>query len=946
LRRTGSSGIATTLIGRNAELGSIEAFLVQVRDGPAALVLSGEPGIGKTVLWEAGVNQAAGLGRVLSCRGVEAEASLAFAGLSELLAGELDGVTPTLAPPRRRALEVALLLAEPEGQAPDAHAIGLALLDVLRALAEHRPVVVAVDDLQWLDPSSAAVLQIALRRVRDERIGFLTTVRKAPDVAVPFDLERAFPQEYLSGLSLAPLRPDELRLMLEERLGLALTRPELARVQEATAGNPFFALEIGRELVRTSERPSAGRGLRLPESLTEFLGKRLARLPPDASDVLLLAAAAGRPTVETVASAHGDERTVREALGLAAREGVVSLDGTHVRFTHPMLASVCYEKAPPWDRRAAHRVLAGAVADAEERARHRALAADGADASVARELDEASQLAAGRGASATAAELAEFAAALTPPDDASAGRRRRLQAARLRLLSGEGERARTILEALLAEVPHGVERADVLFLLAGHGLTVTPTLPEATELFQTALSEAEGDDARGARILARLATNRSLGGDVLAGLVDARAALEKAEQVGDPILLASAIAGVALLEEVALDITPGLLERGVAIEESLAQPLPFFDSPTIWLGWHLLFWDEPDRAREVLEGAAAKALEHGDELSYAFAENRLTVVDCYAGRWPQALERAALVRELSEQGQWGSARGWALLGESLVLAYLGHVERARAAAEEALRLFESARSVFLSLLEQAVLGHIELALGNLDSAGGYLGELPRRLLDGGWCHPPASVWPDAIEALLGLGETEQARLYVEEYEPLAERSSRRSRAEAARCRGLLAASEGDLEGAFAAFDRSLREQEGLAYPFDRARTLLALGGVRRKAKQKRLARETLEQALAAFDELGARLWAEKARAELRRISGRRPASAELTETEQRVAMLAAEGRSNKAIAAALFVSTHTVDRHLAHIYAKLDVHSRRDLAERLAIPPRDEVKRAEKAAKE
>jgi DNA-binding CsgD family transcriptional regulator len=716
-------------------------------------------------------------------------------------------------------------------------------------------------------------------------------------------------------------------------------------VLDASGGNPFFALELAREVARTGTRPTAGQALHLPEGLRELLGVRVARLPADTADVLLTAATAARPTVETVASAHGDERTVREALGLAAREGVVSLDGTHVRFTHPMLASVCYEKAPPWDRRAAHRVLAGAVADAEERARHRALAADGADASVARELDEASQLAAGRGASATAAELAEFAAALTPPDDASAGRRRRLQAARLRLLSGEGERARTILEALLAEVPHGVERADVLFLLAGHGLTVTPTLPEATELFQTALSEAEGDDARGARILARLATNRSLGGDVLAGLVDARAALEKAEQVGDPILLASAIAGVALLEEVALDITPGLLERGVAIEESLAQPLPFFDSPTIWLGWHLLFWDEPDRAREVLEGAAAKALEHGDELSYAFAENRLTVVDCYAGRWPQALERAALVRELSEQGRWGapaagpcSASPWCWRTSA--------TWSARAAAEEALRLFESARSVFLSLLEQAVLGHIELALGNLDSAGGYLGELPRRLLDGGWCHPPASVWPDAIEALLGLGETEQARLYVEEYEPLAERSSRRSRAEAARCRGLLAASEGDLEGAFAAFDRSLREQEGLAYPFDRARTLLALGGVRRKAKQKRLARETLEQALAAFDELGARLWAEKARAELRRISGRRPASAELTETEQRVAMLAAEGRSNKAIAAALFVSTHTVDRHLAHIYAKLDVHSRRDLAERLAIPPRDEVKRAEKAAKE
>ncbi len=716
---------------------------------------------------------------------------------------------------------------------------------------------------------------------------------------------------------------------------------------DASGGNPFFALELSRELARTGARPAAGEALHLPEGLRELLGVRLARLPAETADVLLTAATAARPTVDLLAAAHGERREeTLDALDLAVRDGVISLDASQVRFAHPLLAMVCYEQASRSARRSTHRALATAVSDREERAHHLALAADGPDASVACELDDASELAARRGASATAAELVELAAALTPPDDASAGRRRRLEAAQLRLLSGEGERARTILEALLAEVPHGVERADVLFLLAGHGLMVTPTLPEATELFQTALREAEGDDARGARILARLATNRSLGGDVLAGLVDARAALEKAELVGDPVLLASAIAGVALLEEVALDITPGLLERGVAIEESLAQPLPFFDSPTIWLGWHLLFWDEPDRAREVLEGAAAKALEHGDELSYAFAQNRLTMVDCQAGRWPQALERAALVRELSEQGQWGSARGWALLGESLVLAYLGHVERARAAAEEALRLFESARSVFLTLLEQAVLGHLELALGNLDSADGYLRELPRRLLDGGWCAPPPSIWPDAIEALLGLGETEEARIYVEGYEALAERSSRRNRAQAARCRGLLAASEGDLEGAFAAFDRSLREQEGLAYPFDRARTLLALGQVQRKAKQKRASRETLEQALAAFDELGARLWAEKARAELRRISGRRRASAELTETEQRVASLAAEGRSNKAIAAALFVSTHTVDRHLTRIYAKLDVHSRRDLAQRLAITQQGEVKGADPAAKE
>jgi len=163
---------------------------------------------------------------------------------------------------------------------------------------------------------------------------------------------------------------------------------------------------------------------------------------------------------------------------------------------------------------------------------------------------------------------------------------------------------------------------------------------------------------------------------------------------------------------------------------------------------------------------------------------------------------------------------------------------------------------------------------------------------------------------------------------------------------LLAASEGDLDTAAAALDRALTEHDGIEFPFDRARTLLALGQVQRKAKQKRASRETLERARAVFDELGARLWDEKTRSELRRISGRRPASAELTEMEQRVASLAAAGRSNKAIAGELFVSTHTVDKHLGRIYAKLDVHSRRQLAQRLAITPQGEAKTAETAAKE
>ena len=252
-------------------------------------------------------------GCVLTCRGVEAEASLSFSGLSELLAPVLDEVTPSLAPPRRRALEVALLLVEPGEAAPDAHAIGLAVLDVLRVLAARAPLVVAVDDVQWLDPASAGVLQIALRRLREEPVGVLITVREAPGLSVPIELDRCFDADRLRRLLVGPLSVGALHHLLKDRVGLDLSRPELVRLNEVTAGNPFFAVELGRELVRTNTRPTAAAVVRVPASLQELLGDRLARLPTDTGDVLLELAALARPTVDV------DRRRARRRASVSSR---------------------------------------------------------------------------------------------------------------------------------------------------------------------------------------------------------------------------------------------------------------------------------------------------------------------------------------------------------------------------------------------------------------------------------------------------------------------------------------------------------------------------------------------------------------------------------------------------------------------------------------------------
>jgi ATP/maltotriose-dependent transcriptional regulator MalT len=863
-------------------------------------------------------------------RGAEAEASLSFTGLSDLLASVFADVASSLAPLRRRALEVALLLAEPAEKAPDPHAIGLALLDVLRALAERGPVVVALDDVQWLDASSAGVLQIALRRLRSEPIGVLATLRSAHEPEAALELERAFSEERLTRLSLGPLSLGELHRLLEERLGLELTRPELIRVQEASAGNPFFALELGRELVRTNTRPVAGRTLPVSGSLHELLDGRLARLPTDAGDVVLFAAVLARPTIELVSAAHSDPASVLEALPTATQAGVLELDDSRIRFSHPLLASICYEQAPPWKRRAIHGAVAKAAADVEEQARHLALSVDGPDAVVASHLEEAAEHAADRGATASAADLAELAAEFTPADPARA-RQRRFRAAKFYRHAGDGERAAALLEQLLGEVPPGAERADVLLELV---TTYRGNMPKLIRFADEALVEAAGDDARSAQILASGGFARLDAGNAGAALADGRAALEKAERAGDPTLLAVAIAHAGRGEMWTGEITPGLLERGAEIEERLGLTLEYYNSPRFALARLLATLGEIDRARVIFEELEVQASARGDEGTRAVVLWPLSMLEWLVGRWQRALEHAAVAQELTEQADHPHGRVWMGQVKALLAVELGQVDEARATAEEGLAHARESSFELFGVMITAVLGRLELALGNLEAAGGYLRELPGRFLAGGVNDPTPPLWADAIETLVALGELEQARAYLEPYESNAQRlGSALARAGAARCRGLVLAAEGDPAAGIAALEASVAD--AAAYPLERGRTLLCLGTVRRQAQQKRSAAEALEQALAIFEELGAPLWAEKARVELERIGGRPRPSDELTATERRVAELAAQDRSNKEIAAELYMGVSTVEAHLTRVYRKLGIRSRTGLAGR--IPPRYEA---------
>ena len=438
---------------------------------------------------------------------------------------------------------------------------------------------------------------------------------------------------------------------------------------------------------------------------------------------------------------------------------------------------------------------------------------------------------------------------------------------------------------------------------------------------------------RRTRILAWRSHVRLLLNEMTGGLEDARAALQEAERVGDPVLIAVAIARVGQAETWAAEITPGLLERGAEIEERLGLSLEFVDSPLLWLIRLRMRQGEIAWPRTALEEIERKAAARGDEGTRVIAIGALSMLEWLAGRWERALDHATNAHEIAELGLNPHTRAYVARVKALVETDLGLVDRARSTADAGLAIARARSGDFFTIAQLAALGRVELALGHLEAANGYLHDLPGRLLAAGTKDPTNVAWADAIETLVAVGELEEARSYLEPYEAHARAlGSPWGLAAAARCRGVLTAAEGELPAAVAAFDRALGVLDAHPYPFERARTLLALGSAHRQAKQKRLARETIEDALAIFEALGARLWAEKARAELKRISGRRRASAdELTETEDRIARLAVRGHSNKAIAAELRMSVHTVGAHLSHVYRKLAIRSRGELAGTLEL---------------
>ena len=914
------------IVGRRSELQTLREFVEGIEEGPSALLLAGPAGTGKTTLWRVCVDAAREHAlHVLHARPAEAEAKLAFAGLADLFEGVVDEALRLLSPPQRRALAVALLLEEATAAPPpDDRAVHAAVLSVLRSLSARRPLVVAIDDVQWLDAPSAAALRFAFRRLDRESVGIVLSLRSEGAPQSTLGVETALEPERVIRVPVGPLTLGAVHQLLRRRLGLVLPRPTLRRLHETAGGNAFFALELGRALQRHGGRVHPGDPLPVPDDLGELVSQRLADLAEATLDALLAASALSHPTVGLV-----DETSGRR-LDPAVEAHVVELEGDVVRFTHPLFASVLYGRASTERRRTLHRRLSELVADPEERARHLALAAEGHEESVAAALEGAAEAARARGGSAAAADLAEQACALTPPALGEELARRTLAAARHRFRAGDTDRARTLLEGLAPKTT-GQTRADALALLA-RILRWEGDQPRALEVARGGLAIEGIDDA----------TRADLEQNVGATLFYLREELETARaHLSRSIELAARARRddhrlEALAQKILVDAAVAAPEgdetlRAAEELEGRARTIWALSGAVFLRGYVSLWHDDPQTATAAIRSALADAAAAGDDSAAPLALVALAQAEYLRGDWSNAVRLAEDAYDSALQTGQRPQEALALATRALLHASLGDEERARRDAASALAI-TGARAMAVARIHVVwALGLLELSLDRPEQTVALLAPERERLWHAGVREPGSIRFVgDEAEALVALDrrdEAEALRVWLEDRGRSLNRAS--ALGAAARCRGLLAAGRGDVDAAASAFAEALAQHEHARIPFERGRTLLAAGAVQRRAKRRRDARATLGDALAAFERLGARLWAEKARSELARIGGRTPSRDDLTRTEARVAALVGEGKTNREVAAALVVAERTVEFHLSNVYRKLGVRSRAELARRL-----------------
>jgi DNA-binding CsgD family transcriptional regulator len=915
------------IVSRTAEERAVGDFLASASAGPSALLIEGEAGIGKTTLWLAALDQARGRGfRALSARAVAAESVLAYTALADLLDEAGTFAWADLPEPQRLAVDQILLRADANsGAGTDQRAVAAAFLSVVERLTDDGPVLLAIDDLQWLDPSSVNVVAFAARRLSGP-VGVLGSVRTESGGAAGW-LQLPRP-DAVRRIELRPLGIRDLHTAVARRLSRPISRPTMGRIHAVSGGNPFYAIELARAI----DDGAPGVETSLPRTLADLVRTRIGRLDPDVHEALLGASCLAKPTVELVSRAtiSDDDRLV-DLLENAESKGIIAIDGNLISFAHPLLARGVYTEAAPARRRAMHRRLADIVDEPELRARHLALAATSGDHVTLRALDTAAESARSRGAPAAAAELIDLAIGLGGDTT-----QRRLHSALLHFDAGDQERAGAMLEETIKRLPPGDLRAEALTRLAVVRL-YSKGFFDTARLLQRALSEADNNLPLRVEILIMLSYAQLNSNQIEAGLQTVEGAIAEAQRLEQPRMLGLALGMRVILRFLRGD---GLDDESLSRAMELEDPdyfTPLLFRPNV-LNALLLDWTgQLERAHEELQSIRRRCMERGEEGEQTMSAFHAVQNAIWRGSFVEANLVAEDVMELARQQGGDAPLFIAHIVRAQLAAYAGREADVRRSVSEVLEIGNRGGAFRLAERAIAALGLLEVSLGNYEAALAAVQPLLSKFdpASGSTEIVAASFLPDAVEALIALGRLAEAEPLVAALERNGRRLGRAwMLAVGARARSMLLAARGDLDAAIAAAQRALTEHDRLPMPFERARTLLVLGQLQRRQRRKEAASASLQHALQIFEALHTPLWADRVRAEVARTNVSPRQGDQLTPSEQRVAELAASGMKNRDIAAALFISPKTVEANLARIYRKLGIRSRAELGRRVGETPR------------
>ena len=905
------------LYGRDAERSIIGGLLEGARESRSGvLVIRGEAGVGKSALLEDARERGSDM-RVLSCAGVEAESALPFAALHQLLRPVLRHLEK-VPPHQADALRGALGLAAARGD--DRFLVYLAVLSLLAEAAEQRPLLCLVDDAHWLDDASADALVFVARRLDAEGIVLLFAAREGE--------AREFDAPELAELRLAGLDADAAAALLDRHAGNSLSPETRARLIEATGGHPLALLELPSTL---SEAQLAGfEPLLTPLPVSARLERaflaRVRELPEETQRLLLVAATDDTGELSTVLRGAARLDVGAEALDAAEEAGLATLRGTVLELRHPLVRSAVYQGAPLSKRQAVHRALASVLegeAEADRRAWHRAAASVGPDPAVVEELEQAAVRARRRSGFVAASLAYERAAALTLDENECA--RLLTAAAESAWFGGRLERTRMLLERARPLASEPLQRADIDRYLGLVELTGGVPAEACRLLVRSAAAVASVDGERALQLL-NLASVAAFYADDVAAAVTIAALAREVDVEDAPFARALVELLVGLGAHYAGDLprAAASLRSALSFEAELEGDALDARRVALLFGGRAAFYlGDDEAARRSAQLAADQMRAEGALGLLTPILPRLVHAEMWAGSWPAASANAREgLRLAREIGQFDLV-AYQLVLLALIAAHRGEEDECRSLAAQGHELASARRLMVVASLANWALALLELELGRTEEAflrASEISTTPAVLSMAGL---------DRIEAAVRAGEVATAHDWLAYYESWAECAGAAwVRAVAFHGRALLADNEEESERLFEA---ALDMHAQAARPFECARTELAFGEFLRRVRRPRDAREHLRAALDGFEALGAELWAERARVELRasgQTARRRVADTrdQLTEQELQIAHFVAQGLSNREVAAQLFLSPRTIAAHLRNIFRKLGISSRTELA--------------------